>query len=88
MATPEMHAVNIAAYDRVRDELPDRYPHLHCIAFHEGEPIADAPDLHALLEKIRQLGLYPPDCLAVRVGEEWPDHAGFIFIHPEYAGTA
>lgn len=70
----EARAVNQAALDRVKDELPKLYPHLQWVAFSNGEIVADDPDLETLLARLEQMGLNPRCCMGHRVGEDWPEN--------------
>jgi hypothetical protein len=71
----EAHTVNQAAFDRVKDDLPNRYPHLQWVAFSEGEIVADDANVTTLMDRLeKQLGLNPRYCMLHRVGEEWPDN--------------
>jgi hypothetical protein len=70
----EARAINQAALDRVKDDLPNRYPHLQWVAFSDGQIVADDPDIETLLTRLEQMGLNPRYCMAHRVGEEWPEN--------------
>jgi hypothetical protein len=68
----EAHVVNQAALDRVKDDLPNRYPHLQWVAFSNGEIVADDPNVGPLLARLEEMGLNPRCCMVHRVGDDWP----------------
>lgn len=70
----EARVTNQAAFDRVKGELPNRYPHLQWVAFSNGEIVADDLDLDSLMERLEQMGLNPRLCMLHRVGEAWPEN--------------
>ena len=68
----EARAVNQAALDRLKDELPKQYPHLQWVAFSNGEIVADDGNVDTLLTRLVQMGLNPRRCMVHRVGDDWP----------------
>ena len=76
----EARALNQAALDRVKDDLPNRYPHLQWVAFSEGEIVADDPDIETLLTRLEQMGLNPRYCMGHRVGDDWPGELAILPI--------
>ena len=69
----DAQAVNQAALDRVKDDLPNRYPHLQWVAFSNGEIVADDGNVDVLMDRLeQQMGLKPRMCMLHRVGDDWP----------------
>jgi hypothetical protein len=69
----EALAINQAALDRVKDELPKQYPHLQWVAFSDGEIVADDASVDALMDRLeQQMGLNPRMSMLHRVGDDWP----------------
>lgn len=68
----EAHVVNQAALDRVKDDLPNRYPHLQWVAFSNGEIVADDANVDVLMDRLEQMGLNTRLCMGHRVGDDWP----------------
>ena len=75
----EARAVNQAALDRLKDELPKLYPHLQWVAFSNGEIVADDANVDVLMDRLeKQLGLNPRLCMLHRVGDDWPGKVTFL----------
>lgn len=75
----EARAINQAALDRVKADLPNRYPHLQWVAFSDGEIVADHANVDALMDRLEhQMGLNPRLCMLHRVGDDWPGRVTFL----------
>ena len=82
----EARAVNQAALDRVKDELPKLYPHLQWVAFSNGEIVADDANVDTLLTRLEQMGLNPRYCMVHRVGDDWPGDRVYLPLFSPRAG--
>jgi hypothetical protein len=84
----EARAINQAALDRVKDDLPNRYPHLQWVAFSEGEIVGDDANVDALMDRLeRQMGLNPRYCMVHRVGDDWPGDRVYLPLFSPRAGA-
>jgi hypothetical protein len=66
--------LNLAAYERMKAELADRYPKGHFVGISSGKIVADAPKLDDLIAHVRNIGLDPRKVLAVQAGDETPHY--------------
>ncbi|MBN9117859.1 MAG: hypothetical protein J0I06_01600 [Planctomycetes bacterium] len=77
--------VNLAAYERLKDELATKFPKGHFVAIASGKVVADAATLDDVIARLRALGLDPKRVLGVQAGVEVPQYA-IIFGALERAG--
>jgi hypothetical protein len=68
-------ALNLAGYERVKEELAATYPKGQFVGIAHGKVLADGANLDELIAKLRALGLDPRQVLAVQAGVEVPRHA-------------
>lgn len=66
--------VNLAAYERMKVELAEKYPKGHFVGISLGKVVADAPRLDDLITRVRNLGLDPRNVLAVQAGDDTPHY--------------
>ena len=70
---------NQAAFEAMKDELLDRYPDGHFVAFDDGQLVADAATFDQLTEALAELEKDRPDLFVVQVGVDYPDKV-FILL--------
>ncbi len=63
----------------MKDELLDRYPDGHFVAFDDGQLVADAATFDQLTEALAELEKDRPDLFVVQVGVDYPDKV-FILL--------
>ena len=78
IAVTSNRAKNQRAFREVEEELANRYPHGHFVAFHDGRIIADAPDFDQLTDALAAIGKNRPDVFVVQAGVEYPDEVFFF----------
>jgi len=70
---------NQAAFQSSKEELINRFPPGHFVAFEGGKIVADAASFDQLTEALAVVGKDRPDVFVVQVGVEYPDEV-FILI--------
>lgn len=70
---------NQAAFEALKEELPERFPAGHFVAFDSGQLVADAPSFGELTEALQAIGKDRPDIFVVQVGADYPDEV-FILL--------
>jgi hypothetical protein len=66
--------VNLAAYERMKTHLEEKFPKGHFVGISLGRIVADAPKLDDLIARVKDLGFDPRNVLAVQAGDETPHY--------------
>jgi len=72
------HAVNQAAYQRLKATIATTYPPKQFVAVAGGNIVADDVDFDILDQRLTDLGFGPTDAIVVRVGDEAFDYVTII----------
>jgi hypothetical protein len=78
MTREEKHAVNQAAFPKLKPVIEANYPPKQFVAIAGGKIVADDADFDKLGEKLIALGIDPMDSLVDRAGEEWSEYVTII----------
>ena len=70
---------NQTAFERVKQELNDRYPSGQFVAFDDGQIVADAASFDELTRALAAIGKDRPDVFVVQAGVDYPDEV-FILL--------
>lgn len=73
MTREEKHAVNQAAFPKLKPVIEANYPPKQFVAIADGKIVADDADIYKLREKLIALGIDPMESLVDRVGQEWSE---------------
>jgi hypothetical protein len=70
---------NRAAFDKVKQELSERYPPGRFVAFDDGQIVADAASFEELTGALAEIGKDRPDVFVVQAGIDYPDEV-FVLL--------
>ena len=68
------HAINQAAYKRLRERIDTDYPKGRFVGIAAGKIVADADSFEAIQTELDALGLEPLKTMVVRAGDDMPDY--------------
>src|SRR5262245_1724036 len=71
--------LNQLAYRELRPTIDRTYPKGQFVALHNGQIVADAPDLEELFQRLAEIGINPKESLAAQAGDETPEY-GIILM--------
>lgn len=74
MQYDEEHAINQAAYERLRGQIDTQYPKGRFVGIAGGKIVADAESFEAIDAKLNAIGLEPLKTMVVVAGDETPDY--------------